>query len=264
VPAVDNTPAGREIPAVAVMPWWGTAASIAVPVLLVAGLAAASYLQTPRFDAQDNTVSALAAQGAVDNWIMTATFVMVGACVILAAAGLHPARRRGRLVLAAGGFGGMMVAAFPDRLGGSLVHACWAGIGFGGLMLWPFIASRVGPGVPWGLRRATGAAVTGVYCALIGWFVAEELTRGLEIGVAERAAGLSMCLWPLLVAVSCRLSRDAEMTGAEMTGAEMTGPSGPGAGLSGLGSPDSSALEDLRRIFRGLTPNCDQRHFPGR
>jgi hypothetical protein len=133
----------------------------------------------------------------------------------------------------------MMVAAFPDRLGGSLVHACWAGVGFGGLVLWPLIASRGGPGVPWGLRRATGAAVTAVYCALVVWFVAEELTRGLEIGVAERAAGLSMCLWPLLVAVSCRLSRPLAMTD--------------------LGPPDRSVFEDLCRIVTSATLQSGRR-----
>jgi hypothetical membrane protein len=239
VSALENTHAERDIPAVTDMPWWGTAASTAVPVLLVAGLTAASYLQSPGFNALNNTVSALAAQGATDNWIMTATFVMVGACVMVAAAGLFPARRPGRLVLAAGGFGGMMVAAFPDRLGGSLVHACWAGVGFGGLVLWPLIASRGGPGVPWGLRRATGAAVTAVYCALVVWFVAEELTRGLEIGVAERAAGLSMCLWPLLVAVSCRLSRPLAMTD--------------------LGPPDRSVFEDLCRIVTSATLQSGRR-----
>ncbi|HEY1698412.1 MAG TPA: DUF998 domain-containing protein [Trebonia sp.] len=247
--AVENTHAGRgDIPVVTDMPWWGTAASIALPTVLIVGLAVASYLQPPRFDAMNNTVSALAATGANDDWIMTATFIAVGAIAIVTALGLRPAAGPGRFVLGAGGFGGMMVAAFPEHLGGSLVHACWAGVGFGGLVLWPLIASRGGPDVPWGLRRATGAAVTGVYCALLIWFLTEELTRGLEIGVAERAAGLSMCLWPLLVAVSCRLSRPVAMAVAEMTGT-----AGPGAGLSGLGPPERSALEDLCGIVTSAT-----------
>jgi hypothetical membrane protein len=186
------------------VPWWGEASAAAAPVLLITGLAAASRLQPPQFDVFNNTVSALAGEGANDGWIMTFTFVIVGACVVVTALALRPAAWAGRIVLVAAGLAGMLVAAFPEHLGGSLIHAFWAGAGFVGLILWPTLAWRRGPGVPWGLRPVTCAAMTATLGALTIWFAVEELRRGGQMGVAERAAGVAQTLWPLCVVFSCR------------------------------------------------------------
>lgn len=196
------------------IPWWGTASALAAPVVLLAGTAAATRVQPPGFDALGNTMSALAGQGANDRWIMTATFVVVAACDIVTALALRPAPRAGRAVLAAAGLGGMMVAAFPERLGGSLIHACWAGVAFGALILWPVLARRRGPGVPWGLRPGTVFAVAAALAALTAWFAAEELFRGADMGLAERAAGVAQTAWPLFVVLSCRRARPGGLPGA--------------------------------------------------
>lgn len=64
------------------VPWWGVVSSAAAPVLMVGGWTLAASLQ-PRFDPVADTVSALAAQGAADRWVMTLTFVVVGLCELL-------------------------------------------------------------------------------------------------------------------------------------------------------------------------------------
>ena len=196
------------------MPWWGAVSAAAAPVLLLGGLTAAGGLQSPGFDAFNNTVSALAGTGASYSWIMTFTFVVVAACDILTALALRPAARAGRIVLAAAGLAGMMVAVFPEHLGGSLIHACWAAAGFGGLIMWPVFARRPGRGVPWGLRPVTCFAATALLSALTVWFAVEQARRGAHLGVAERAAGLTQTAWPVCVVMSCRRGRPGDLAEA--------------------------------------------------
>jgi len=88
------------------VPWWGVVSSAAAPVLLVSGWTAAASLQ-PRFDPVAGTVSALAAQGATDRWVMTLTFLVVGGCYIVTALALRPAGATGRLILIAGAVAGL-------------------------------------------------------------------------------------------------------------------------------------------------------------
>lgn len=192
------------------VPWWGAAAATAAPVLLLAGLVAAARSQPPGSDPVANTVSSLAEPGAADPWIMTATFVVVAACDILVALALKPAARAGRAVLVAAGVSGMMVAVFPEHLGGSVIHACWAGAGFGGLVLWPVLARRGDPGTPWGLRPVTSFAVTALLAALTVWYIVEQVQYGPQLGVSERAAGIAQTAWPLFVVLSCRRARTPE------------------------------------------------------
>ena len=197
------------VPDVRDVPWWGTASSAAAPVLLVTGLTAATKLQPPKFDAFNSTVSALASDGAAESWVMTLTFLAVGLCDLLTGLALRAAALRGRLVLIGAGVAGMLVAAFPTHLGGSSVHAVWAGIGFAGIIIWPVFAIRRGPDVPWALRPSTCLSATVTLSLLTLWFAAEQATHGTHMGLAERTAGLAQALWPLIVVVSCRLSRTA-------------------------------------------------------
>ena len=204
VPGASRAPDqsdGRDIP------WWGTVSSAAAPVLLVTGLTAAAKLQPPKFDAFNNTVSALAGEGASYGWVMTLTFLVVGACDVVTGLALRAAALKGRLVLIGAGVAGMLVAAFPTHLGGSTVHAVWAGIGFAGIILWPLFAMRRGPDVPWALRPSTCLSITVTLALLTLWFAAEQATRGAHMGLAERTAGVAQATWPLIAVVSCRLSR---------------------------------------------------------
>jgi hypothetical membrane protein len=75
--------------------------AVAAPVLLIGGWTVAAGLQ-PRFDPVADTVSALAAIGATDRWVMSLVFVLVGACYIVTAVALRPAKTSGRMILIAG------------------------------------------------------------------------------------------------------------------------------------------------------------------
>jgi hypothetical membrane protein len=187
------------------VPWWGVISSAAAPVLMVGGWTVAASLQ-PGFDPVADTVSALAAQGAPDRWVMTLTFVVVGICYVITAVALRPAGTAGRLILITGAVAGMLVAANPERAGDAypLGHIIWASIGLAGVTAWPAGAWRRDIAAPWGLRPAVAAAAVAVLLALVLWFGVELITGAGQAGLAERVAGAAQALWPLAVVLSCR------------------------------------------------------------
>jgi hypothetical membrane protein len=187
----------------------GVVSSAMAPVLLVGGRTVATRVQPPSFDPVADTISALAAVGAVDRWVMTLTFLLVAVCNIVTAAALRPAGGPGRLILVTGAVAGMLVALNPEHSGGSVQHAIWASIGFGGMALWPAGAWRRGPEVPWGLRPAVCAGAVAVLLALTAWFGAELITAAGQAGLAERVVGVAQALWPLTVMLSCCFSSRA-------------------------------------------------------
>jgi hypothetical membrane protein len=181
--------------------------SVLSPVLLITGWTIAAVLQPRPFDQVAGTVSALAAIGAADRWVMTLVFLVVGACDVLTAAALRPAAPAGRVILFAGAVSGMVVAAYPENARGGLVeHAIWAGLAFAGLAAWPAGAWRRGRPVPWGLRPAVCAGAVAVQIVLLAWFVAELVSAAGQVGLAERVAGGTQAIWPLVVVLSCRAS----------------------------------------------------------
>jgi hypothetical membrane protein len=184
--------------------WWGVISAAAAPVLLIGGWTVAAGLQ-PRFDPVADTVSALAAIGATDRWVMSVVFVLVGVCYVVTALALRPARVPGRLILIAGAIAGILVAANPEHAGGfgSVPHFVFATLGFAGLTTWPAWASRRGTDVPWGLRPAVAAAAVAVLFALLASFGAELIMAGGQVGLAERVMGGAQATWPLVVVLSC-------------------------------------------------------------
>ena len=188
------------------VPWWGVISSVAAPVLLVGGWTVAASLQ-PQYDPVADTVSALAAIGATDRWVMSLVFLAVGLCYIATAFALRPAKTRGRLILIGGAISGMLVAVNPEHAGGfgSVPHFVFASIGLAGLTLWPIAAAQRGPATPWGLRRAPAAAAVAVQFALLAWFGAELILAAHQAGLAERIMGAVQAAWPLTVVLSCYL-----------------------------------------------------------
>jgi hypothetical membrane protein len=186
--------------------WWGPISAVGAPILLIGGWTVAAGLQ-PRFDPVADTVSALAAVGATDRWVMNLVFVLVGACYILTALALRPAKTAGRLILIGGAIAGMLVAANPEHAGGfgSVPHFVFASLGFAGLTLWPAWAAKKGLAVPWGLRAAPAAAAVAVQFALLAWFGTELIMAGGQVGLAERVMGAAQTAWPLAVVLSCYL-----------------------------------------------------------
>ena len=187
------------------VPWWGLVSSAAAPVLLVGGWSGAARLQPQPVDPVADTVSALAAVGAADRWVMTLTFALVGVCYIVTGIALRPAGAAGRLILAAGAAAGMLVAVNPQPAhGGSPSHALWASVGIAALAVWPAGAWRSGPEVPWGLRPAVCAGVVVVLAVLVAWFGLEVVTGAGHAGLAERVLGLAQAVRPLTAVLSCR------------------------------------------------------------
>jgi hypothetical protein len=186
------------------VPWWGVISGAAAFVFLVTGCTVATARQPSSFNWLASTVSALAEPGAADRWVMTAAFAVTGACEMATALALRPAAMPGRLILAAAGSTGVLVAANPERAGGSLTHGLWAAASFTALVTWSAGAWRRGPSVPWGLRPAVSAAAVGALLALLAWFLAELITKGGMTGLAERAMGVAQAGWPLAVVLSCR------------------------------------------------------------
>ena len=97
-----------------VIPWWAVAAAGAAPVLLIGGFFGAAAVQPASYNPVRDTISELAAQGATDSWVMTSAIAGVGFCYLIAAIGLQPARRAGRVLLAAGGMATLLIADVPS------------------------------------------------------------------------------------------------------------------------------------------------------
>ena len=187
------------------MPWWGLTSSAAAPALLVGGWIEAARRQPLPVDPVADTISALAAVGAADRWVMTMTFAAVGVCYIVTGIALRPAGAVGRLILVAGAAAGMLVTVNPQpAYGGSPAHAFWATVGFVALAVWPAGAWRRGPDVPWGLRPAVCAGAVTVLLLLLACFGVEVITGLGQAGLVERALGLAQVVWPLTVVLSCR------------------------------------------------------------
>jgi hypothetical membrane protein len=186
--------------------WWGVISAVAAPVLLIGGWTVAAGLQ-PQFDPVADTVSALAAIGATDRWVMSLVFVVVGACYIVTALALRPAKTSGRMILIAGAIAGMLVAANPEHAGGfgSVPHFVFASLGFAGLTLWPAAAAKKSPEAPWGLRLAPAVAAVALQFALLAWFGTELILGAHQVGLAERIMGGAQATWPLAVVLSCYL-----------------------------------------------------------
>jgi hypothetical protein len=200
----------RRSPAAGVVhiPWWGVVSAVVAPVLLVSGWTIAAWLQPGAYNPVADTVSALAAGGAADRWVMTLTFPVVGACEVITSLALRPAASAGRLILIIGGLAGALVAASPEPAGGggSVRHTFGAAVGLGAMAVWPVVAQRRGPSVPWGLRPVVSDGASVVLLGALAWFGAELVTGGGQAGLAERLLGGMQTLWPVLVIMSCCLS----------------------------------------------------------
>ena len=168
VPAASGT-VPSDVPATPAMPgvpWWGMVSAVVAPVLLISGWTFAAGLQRGTYNAVANTVSALAAEGAADRWVMTLAFLAAGAFEVVTGLSLRPAAAAGRLILMAGGVAGVLVAASPEPAGGggSVRHMSVATAALVALAAWPAAARRRGPSVPWGLRPTVSPALRR-YCS---------------------------------------------------------------------------------------------------
>jgi hypothetical membrane protein len=184
------------------VPPWTVVTAGAAPAVLVVGFLAAAALQPVSYDPLRETISALAARGATDPWVMTTAIAAVGVCYLMTALGLTTARRIGRLALAGGGVATLSIAAFPTPLHGySRPHALAVIAASTTMCAWPVLAAhrrhqaRV-------LRLGPSAAASAVTFVLIMWFMLE--VNGTELGLAERCAAVVPALWLIPVVFGAR------------------------------------------------------------
>jgi len=181
--------------------WWAIVSSVLAPVALIGGWSLAASRQPAGYSPVRDTISALAARGAADRWIMTVALAVLGCCHLVTAAGLRPARPAGRIVLALGGLATLGVAAFPLPVHGtSTAHAAAAFIAFGCLSTWPAPASvpDAGPALTPTVSRL--ATVT-----LLALLVLFGLTLDSSVeGFTERVLAGAQALWPAVVALAAR------------------------------------------------------------
>lgn len=190
--------------------WWTPLSALAAPVALIGSWTIAAA-RRPDFRPVTDTISALAASGAPDRWIVTAGLAVTGCCHLLTAAGLTSAARAGRVLLAMGGVSTLAVAAFPlpAEHGSSPAHTVSATAAFVALSVWPAVAVRRGAhGAANPFRRPVGYAAGGVLLVTLGAF-GIALTQGRCVGLAERVAAGAQALWPLAAVALDRLTTRA-------------------------------------------------------
>ncbi|WP_405616808.1 DUF998 domain-containing protein [Streptomyces sp. NBC_01511] len=187
-------------------PWWVLLSAGCAPLLLIGASAISQVLQGPAYNPTVETLSILASYGARGYWLMTGILIVLGASYIATAHGLREAALPGRVALAGGGLAAMALTLVPAPLsGGALGHGAVAATGFVLLAVWPALAAnRGGRKVPWGLRFKVSVVASTLMCLCALWFVF-ELQGGKAPGIAERVVTLAQAVWPLVVAVSCRL-----------------------------------------------------------
>jgi hypothetical membrane protein len=170
-------------------------------MLLIGGWQLAAGRQPGGFDPVRQTISALAARGATDRWIMTTGLAGVGVCHVITALGLRSAAVPGRLLLAIGGAGAVSLAVLPQPVtGDSTAHIAAAAIVFPALSLWPALAARHGATPVPAVWLAAAAGLLG----LLGWFGFEFLGEGPRLGLSERALAGAQALWPLAAVLLAR------------------------------------------------------------
>ncbi|MFF0717901.1 DUF998 domain-containing protein [Micromonospora sp. NPDC003816] len=191
-----------------VVPGWALVSAVAAPILLIGGWTLGAARQPGGFDQVTGTISALAAVGATDRWIMTVALAGLGLCHCVTAAGLRTLAPAGRALLALGGVATLAVAVFPLPAdgGGSVPHTLAAAVAFGALALWPAAARAAGQRAPW-VALAVGLLLA------VAWFVAEMAADGGRVGLAERVAAGAEAFAPLLVVTALRRTGRPGRTG---------------------------------------------------
>jgi len=186
------------------VPWWAVLSAGLAPVLATGGWLVADAVQPASYSPIGKTISVMSGRAGTDRWIMTGALLLVGACQLVAAAGLTGVRMPARILVAVAGLCSIGIAVSPEPAQGSTPqHLAWTALGAVALAVCPaFVAWRAPPG-PAILSRDGCAVVTAVFIALLGWLVIET-QGGRDLGLAERLFLSIETCWPFIVAIALR------------------------------------------------------------
>jgi hypothetical protein len=92
----------RTVVVVPRVPWWGMISSAGSPALLVGGSTVAARLQPRSYNPVADTISSLAAVGAVDRWVMTWALVAATGFIAMTAWPSGPGRNTGAMATGRG------------------------------------------------------------------------------------------------------------------------------------------------------------------
>jgi Protein of unknown function (DUF998) len=219
------------------VPWWGVAAAVAAPCVLIGGWSFAADLQPGSFDSVSRSISTLAAYGSADRWVMTTALVVVACANAITGLGLRPAARNGRILLVAGGIFGLLVAISPQPADGSSIrHEVAAGLSCAAMTAWPLAGARREPRAPFGLRPGPALWATGVVVVFLAWFCFEVVSGGDMIGLAERTLTGAQTAWPVFVIMTIVAANPHRAVRALPVLARPARPSGPPAWSGSAGS----------------------------
>jgi hypothetical protein len=179
---------------------WVWVSSGLAPLMLIGGWTLAQSRQPHGYDPMRDTISALAAHGAPDSWIMTAGLAGLGVSHVVTAAGFRVPGHLARAVLAAGGSATVVVAGSPQP---SAAHVPAAAIGFLALAIWPAFVPR--NSIRW------GHWMTLALLAVLAWFAAALFT-GKLVGLSERALAGTEALTPIVIILASRAERAGGFT----------------------------------------------------
>lgn len=184
--------------------WWGLIASALAPALLVSAWTLAGGLQPVGYRPLQQTISALAGPAATDRWIMTTGLFAVGACYVLAGAGLRGIWQPGRVLLVIAGVAAIGLALSPVPAHGMTSrHLAWTVVGATVMTVWPVFARHPEPPYRPILNSPLTALATSVFIALLLWTIVEA-QLGQRLGLAERASTATQICWPVMVGVALR------------------------------------------------------------
>lgn len=178
--------------------------------MLVAGWAIAGALQQRSYNPARQTISALAAYGADDRWLMTGAMIAVGVCHAATAVALRSVALAGRIALACGGAASILVALSPGPTHGTTTrHTAAAVLGVVALAMWPRLGADGDRAKPVVLGTRLSSLVSALILLCVLWFLLELRGNGTAVGAAERVVTAVESLWPFVVVTAClRLGRE--------------------------------------------------------
>jgi hypothetical membrane protein len=183
---------------------WAVVSSALAPMLLIAGWLIADTVQPPDYSPIRDTISATAAEGAHDRWIMTAALVAIALCHLTTAAGLTGAGIPARIGLIVAGVAAFGLAGCPEpQLGSRPQHIAWTIVGALTMTFWPVLVAVDRRSVRMISDRRCAAAVTAVFVTLLIWMTVQT-QGGALLGLAERVSTSVQTAWPFIVALALR------------------------------------------------------------